>query len=168
MSAYTRVRDQISHSLEVRIPRVLGWVEDQPAVLRPAYYGTLFLWSVVLLRGGIIVLPALLLILLLTDRQAFWQFSIVFFLLVPAAGFIGGLVYGVIAPLVKRLGIVGSIVKFAAAAACYFTVLFFLIVPLVGRGDRPALGDPETWREIGILAIGMGTVLALSIRKDAA
>jgi hypothetical protein len=168
MALYTTIRTHFSRSLADTVTWMFAWAEDQPPVLRPAYYGALFIWALIIFRGGLVVLPILLLVVLFTDRQAFWQFLLVFCVVAPASGFVGGFLYGMLGPLVNRLGIVGSIVKFAVAASCYFVALFFLIVPLLRNETRPPVTDPGTWTLVGILGVGMGVVLALSTRKDAA
>ncbi len=168
MALYTTIRTHFSRSLADTVAWMFAWVEDQPAVLRPGYYGALFIWALIIFRGGLVVLPILLIVLFFIDRQTLLRSLLVFCVLAPASGFAGGFLYGMVAPLVRRLGVFGSTVKFAIAASCYFIALFFLIVPLMRNEPRPPLADSETWTLIGILGVGMGIVLALSTRKDAA
>lgn len=144
------------------------WVEHQPAVLRPAYYGAFFVWALILFRGGLIVLPIMLPVLFFTDRELLWRFLLVFCVLAPAGGFVGGLLYSLIGLTTKRLGVVGAILKFTGAATCYFIVLAFLIVPILDHKERPSFGDTDTWYVVGVLGLGMGLILALSTRKGAA
>src|SRR5205823_13503609 len=87
MPLLANIRTHFSRSFTDTVMWMFTWVEDQPAFLRPAYYGALFIWAFILFRGGLLVLPILLPVLFFTDRRMLWGFLLVFCLLAPAGGF---------------------------------------------------------------------------------
>src|SRR5882672_9313404 len=103
----SKLKDRVSHQLADIGARGLAWAERQPRILRPAIYGAAFIWFLILVRGGLVLLPLLLIVALVTDPASLLQFLIVALVLAPAGGFLGGLLFGVVSPITDRLGILG-------------------------------------------------------------
>ena len=162
------VRSHFSRTFGDTLMWMFGWVEDRPAVLRPALYGAFFIWALILFRGGLIVLPIALPFLFFYDRDLFWRFVLIFFLLAPAGGFAGGLLYGLTSPAVRRLGVAGAVLKFTLAAWGYLIVLVFVIMPFMEPNNRYSISDTSHWVFIGGFGLVLGIAFALGSRKDAA
>jgi|SRR6266853_128678 len=162
------IRSHFNRSLGETLLWMFGWVENRPAALRPAFYGALFIWALILFRGGLVVLPIALPLLFFHDRHLFWQLMLTFSLLAPAGGFVGGLLYGLASPLVNRFGIVGTVLKFTLAAWAYLIVLVFVIIPVIEPHDRFTFRDAGDWVFIGGFGVVLGIAMAVGARKDAA
>src|SRR5438094_298426 len=107
MAILTNLRSQLGRSFGDTLIWMFGFVEGRPAFLRPAFYGAFFIWTLILFRGGLIVLPIALPILFFTDRQLFGPLLLTFLVLAPAGGFLGGLLYSAVSPIANRL-VLGS------------------------------------------------------------
>ncbi len=127
-----------------------------------------FIWLLILARGGLILLPILLVVGLFTDPALVLRFLLVALVIAPGSGFVGGLLYGIMSPLAGRLGIIGAVLKFSVAAAVYLFVLVVAIVPVLDGKNTFVVPDSSDWWFIGLVAILMGIVLTYNDRRDAA
>ena len=167
MAILTNLRSQLGRSFGDTLIWMFGFVEGRPAFLRPAFYGAFFIWTLILFRGGLIVLPIALPILFFTDRQLFWPLLLTFLVLAPAGGFLGGLLYSAVSPIANRLGLVGRIMKFTVAAWAYLVVLVFVIMPLVDRKHAGSLNDRGDWIFIGAFGLLLGIAIHWGARDAA-
>ena len=109
---------------------VFDWVEGQPAWLRPALVGAGIIYAFALARGGLVVLPLLVVV------AVFWHLTWAFRLLIcvliiaPAGGFLGGLAYSSLSPVARRIGRAGRVLQYVAAGFLYALVLEFAVIPL--------------------------------------
>ena len=142
------------------------WVQSRPAWLRPALYGALLIYGFVIWRGGLIILPIAIPILFFLDRALLGRLLLAIFILAPAGGFAGGLVWGTLSPLLARLGKAGRVLKFVVGTWVYAAVLVFVIIPTIepGKHMSPALA----WGFIGGWGLFMGIAMGLQADKDAA
>ena len=166
MAILTTLRSQLGRSFGDTLIWMVGFVEERPAFLRPAFYGAFFIWALILFRGGLIVLPIALPIVFFTDRQLFWPLLLTFLVLAPAGGFLGGFLYSTISPIANRLGLVGRIMKYTVAAWAYLIVLVFVIMPLLDR-ERPSLNDQADWIFIGGFGLALGIAMTWGARDAA-
>ena len=162
------LRQRLWQRLDPLAPRLLAWIDRQPRIIRPAIFGAAFIWLVILLRGGLIVLPIVLVIGLFTDPQFVLRFLIVALILAPGSGFVGGLLYGIMSPLVDRLGVLGAVTKFSVAASVYLFVLVVAIVPVFNGKNTLVAPDSGDWWFIGLFGVLLGIVFTYNARRDAA
>ena|SRR2546430_5190918 len=161
------LRDHLWVSTGDRIAQLARWIERRPPWLRPAFFGVGLLLAFVVARGGLILLPILFVVLLVKDpRLLFHQALPVFFFYLPVAGFFGGLLYGVSAPVLKHLGRAGRVVQYILGASVYFIVLVFFISPLLDSSKSPPLSSRGDWYFIGIMGVGVGLILGLSAMSN--
>ncbi len=157
------LREHLWVSTGERIAQFARWIAHRPPWLQPAFFGVGLLFAFVLARGGLIVLPILCVVLLIEDPRLLIHVVLpVFFLYLPAAGFLGGLLYGVSARVLKRLGRAGRVIQYMLGATIYFIVLVFFISPLLDNSKTPSLSSRGDWYFIGAMGVGVGLVMALS------
>ncbi len=161
------LRDHLWVSIGDRVAQLTAWLEDRPPWLRPAFFGVGLLLAFAVARGGLIVLPILFVVLLLKNPQLlFHQFIPVFFVYLPAAGFLGGLLYGISAPPLKHLGRVGRVVQWILGALVYFIFLVFFISPLLDSSKPPAVSSREDWYFIAVMGVGVGLIMGISATSE--
>jgi len=166
MAILRTARSHFSRSFGETVTWMFGWVENRSAWLRPALYGPLFIWALILFRGGLVVLPIALPVLFFQDREFFWRLVLTLSVLAPAGGFAGGLLFGLVSPIASRLGAVGTVLKFTVAAWAYLIVLAFVIIPVIEPHKRFTLRDPWDWAFIGGFGFALGIALAFGTRKE--
>ena|SRR6266576_3765089 len=162
------IKQLVSRSLDSLATRSVAWIQRQPRFVRPAIFGAAFIWLLILMRGGLILLPILLVVGLFTDPAFVLRFLIVALVLAPGSGFVGGLLYGIMSPLADHLGLIGTVLKFSVAASVYLFVLVVAIVPLFDGKNTFVAPDSSDWWFIGLVAILVGIVLTYNARRDAA
>jgi len=157
------LRDHLWVPLDERMEQLRRWIERRPTWLRPAFFGVGMLFMFAVARGGLVILPILFIIALFKDpRFLFHQAVPVFFLYLPLAGFLGGLLYGVSAPVLKHLGRLGRLLQYVLGALVYFIFLVFFISPLLHESQAPPLSSTSDWYFIGVMGVGIGLVMWLS------
>jgi quinol-cytochrome oxidoreductase complex cytochrome b subunit len=130
-----------------------------PAWLRPGLLGAGFVYMFMIVRaapltgrGGLVIIAIALAGLALTHPDQLLVVIPLLFIVAPAAGFAGGLSYGVTGLLTKRLGRFGRILQFIAAVWVYCILLVFVIMPWIDPRSVRDISPTEQW----IVATGMG------------
>jgi hypothetical protein len=144
---------------------VIRRVEAAPAWLRPGLYGASFVYLFIVQRGGLVVLPILLVIVAATRPRELLVVLPALFIVAPAAGFVGGLFYGVTGLLVSRLGRTGRVLQFIAATWVYCVLLVFVIMPWIEPGSTSDLPTGVNWAIATGMGVLFGTVLGVSATK---
>ena len=132
--------------------RMVYGVSDAPEWLQPALGGAGIVFLFMLARGGLVIIPLVLLIMAFTHPAQLPLAIGLIFVMAPGAGFLGGLFYGVVGRLAGGFGRFGKYLQFAAGAWVYCMLLVFVIMPLIEPGSRAKL--PPTVNLI--IATGMG------------
>ena len=153
-------------SLGDRLIQLGTWIERSPVWLRPAFFGVGLLLVFALTRGALVVIPILVLVLLFRDPSILIHRALPLLLYLVAAGFLGGLLYGVSGLLLKYLGRVGRLIQFVLGATVYFFFLVFFIAPVLDNTKPPPISSSEDWYFIGIMGFGIGLVLGLRMMFD--
>ena len=146
---------------------LVSWLDRQPRVIRPAVVGAGFIWMLILVRGGYL-LPILFVIGLITDPAMLARFLIVALVIAPGAGFLGGLLYGIVSPVTDYLGVIGKVLKFSLAAATYVFVLVVAIMPVLDGKNTLVVPDSSDWWFIGGFGVALGIGLTYAARDNAA
>jgi len=106
-------------------------------------------------RGGLIVIPILVVYLLVKEPSLLIHRVLpTLFVFVPAAGFLGGLLYGATGPLLRPLGGFGTVVRFILGTWVYCILLIFVIIPLLDPTEHTSWASSGDWA----LSAGMGVV----------
>ncbi len=132
--------------------RAIQWTERLASWVRPGVYGALFVWLLMLARGGLVLIPVLLAYLAFKKPHDVLGVAVAIFAIVPMAGFLGGMAYGATGLVTIRLGRAGRIMQFIAAAWVYCAILMLVIIPWL---DKTALEGIPLWFSWA-LATGMG------------
>jgi hypothetical protein len=164
-------RRHLSKSLKEVHGGLRDWVSQRPEWLQPPLFGALFIYAFVLWRGGIIILPLAFLGWVFgpaSDRAFLGSLLLAALVYAPAAGFLGGLLFAGVRPLLKRLGAFGRYLEFIFGAWVYCVVLVFVIVPILKPADKVALASPAGWVISGIMAIVYGLAIGVTANDDKA
>ena len=153
-------------SLSDRLIQLGIWIERSPVWLRPAFFGVGLLLVFALSRGALLVIPILVVVLLLKDPSVLVHRALPLLLYLVAAGFLGGLLYGVSGLFLKYLGRAGRLIQFILGTTVYFFFLVFFISPVLDNTRRPPISSSEDWYFIGIMGLGIGLVLGLRTMFD--
>ncbi len=111
------VTEVSSHETSSFVADLRAAVERLPVWLKPAVFGPAILLSLVLLRGGILVIPVVI-FLIFTAPADLGAFAALFGLLLAAAA-VGGLLYGVIGRPLRQSSEVGRYPAGVLAVAPY-------------------------------------------------
>ena len=154
------------HSLTDRLIQLGLRIERSPVWLRPAFFGVGLLLVFALARGALVVIPILVVVLLFTNPSVLVHTALPLLFYVVAAGFLGGLLYGVSGLFLKYFGRAGRLIQFILGTTVYFIFLDFFIVPVLDHTKRPPISSSEDWYFIGIMGIGIGLTLGLRFMFD--
>ena len=158
------LREHLSTSLWDIVQRLATWVERLPRWLRPAFFGAGLVFAFMAWRGGLIVFPIALLVLLFKDPGLLVQKVLPLFLLyAPGAGFLGGLLYGITEPALRHLGRVGKMLQFILGTWVYCVVLVFFIMPIIDAKDTASISSTANW----LISGGMGIIFGLALGSGA-
>jgi len=134
-----------------RLQELVERIDEAPGWLRPGLYGAGMVALFIVQRGGMVVLPILFIYLAFAHPQDLPRAGGII-LGALAAGFAGGLFYGLVGLLVGSLGRPGKVFQFIAGTWVYCVVGVFVIIPLVAPSSSTALSAGENWA----VATGMG------------
>jgi hypothetical protein len=159
-------RHHFQRSLTDVLAALFQWVQGRPSWLRPALYGSLLMYGLVIWRGGLILVPIGTVVLFIHDRALMWRLLLTILVLAPAGGFAGGLVWGALTPLLNPLGKVGKVFKYVVGTWIYAALLVFLIIPTV----KPTENIPPAvaWGFVAGWGLLIGICMGLQSEKDAA
>jgi len=146
---------------------IRAWVAQRPAWLQPPLLGALFVYAFVFWRGGLILLPFAILAFIFgssADRAFLRPLLLACLVYAPGAGFLGGLLYWLVSPLLKRAGAFGRYLQYILTAWAYFAVLAFFLLPVLRPADKLSAG--ANWVLSGILGLVFGYVLAAMDEDD--
>ncbi len=132
-------------------------IESAPAWLRPGLYGALFVFGLMFARGLVFILPIALLVLAFTHPEQIPKLLAGILVVVPIAGFLGGIAYSLVGQLAGRIGKTGQVLQYVAAAWVYCMLLVFIIMPWLDPPTVQAL----SFRANLVLASGMGVFFGL-------
>ena len=147
-------------SIAGRIQELIDRIEEAPDWLRPGLYGANMVAFFMVRRGGMIVLPILFIYLAIARPQDLPTAGGVI-LGALAAGFAGGLFYGLVGLLVGSLGRTGKVLQFIAGTWVYCVVLVFVIIPLFEPSSPTSLSSGENWAIATGMGLVFGTVIGL-------
>jgi hypothetical protein len=150
-------------SLGDRLIQLGTWIERAPVWLRPAFFGVGLLVAFALARGALVVIPIIVVVLLFKNPSILVHRALPLLFYLVAAGFLGGLLYGVSGLFLRYLGRVGRLIQFILGTTVYFIFLVFFIGPVLDNTKPPPISSSEDWYFIGIMGVGIGLVLGLSM-----
>jgi hypothetical protein len=132
--------------------RTFTWIESQPEWLRPILYGAVTIPAAVILRGGLILIPVLVLAAVIRGQPIAQDLLLVTvaFMLAVAGGAASGAVYSLIGRHVRELGVVGPYL--AGWLSCWPYVLVLLAILRLEKA-RPVAASLD--RGEGIVLVGM-------------
>src|SRR5439155_25996465 len=134
-----------------------------PQWLQPPLLGVVLITSLMLWRGGIIVLPLAILGYVFGSaetRATLGPLLLIALAYVPAAGFAGGVLVALFRPLLRALGRAGKYLQFILGTWVYCVVLVFVIMPKLKPGDPP-LPNSAAWLISTIMGIIFGLAAAI-------
>jgi hypothetical protein len=156
------LREHFSSSLDQVLAKSLRWVEGRPVWIRPAFYGVALLFGFMIWRGGLVIMPVLIVYFLAKDPSFLVHRLLpALFFFVPAAGFLGGLLYGTSEPLLRPLGRVGKVIRLVLGVFVYAVLLTFVIVPLMDPKQTASWSSSEDWIIAGGIGLLAGLVLGI-------
>ena len=138
-----------------------AWVEERPQWLHAPLMGVFLIYGFVLLRGGFVVLPIVLLVYVFGSsptRATLGPILLAVLVYAPAAGFLGGLLVNVLRPILRRLGSVGRYLQFIVGTWTYCVVLVFAIMPAVDAKNTYRWSEPGGWIISGLMGVFFGLV----------
>jgi hypothetical protein len=142
--------------------RLIEIAEATPAWLRPGFVGAAFIYGFMLMRGGSILFPIAVVYLAVVDPKELLVVVPAVLIVVPGAGFLGGLLYGVVGRFTKRLGKAGKVLQYIAATWVYCVLLVFVIMPWFDPKASAGSAPTGSWIFATGAGILFGTVLGLS------
>jgi hypothetical protein len=136
-----------------------AWVEERPRWLHAPLMGVFLVYGFVLLRGGLVVLPIVLLVYFFgssSTRATLGPTLLAVLIYVPAAGFLGGLLVSALRPILRHFGVVGRYLQFIVGTWGYCVVLVFAIMPALDPQDRFQWSEPSGWIISGLMGVFFG------------
>jgi hypothetical protein len=113
-------------------------------------------------RGGLIILPVVFVIMAFIKPHEALILASIILVVVPAAGFVGGLAYALTGLVLGRFGRVGRVFQFIAATWVYCVLLVFVIMPWLDRSNEAPSSVGENWAIATGMGLLFGAVLGIS------
>ena len=157
------VRKHLSKSLVEVHGGIRGAIERCPNWLRPPLLGAGLIVAFVVWRGGLIVIPVVLVGYVFgssATRATLGPILMAVLVYAPAAGFIGGSLVSLFRPLLRHLGMFGKYAQFVLGAWAYCVVLVFKIMPTFEPHDSDPLPASANWVISGIMGVLFGVFAA--------
>ena len=152
------------------LQRLQARIDRFPRVTRSMAYGAFILWLVIAFRGGPVLIPLLLLLLLITSDTALTDivFIAAAFAMATIGGALAGLAYEVLGRPLRRIPAIGPYVAGVVTVIPYAAAVVLIV--RAKRGD-PILAPPDfpAVLSVGIAALLFGPLLGYFLfQEDAA
>ena len=150
----------------LRYPALREWLQQRPRWLRRPIEGALLLWGYMVATGGIVVVGLLAVLTFFSSARLLGQLAYLVFILIPGAGFLGGLFYAAVEAVTSGWGDASVLLSWIAGTFRYMLGLVFSVMPLIAPGFSGDIANPLDWGITVLMGFLFGFVLAIVALAD--